>query len=232
MVVDLTITNRSLLPMGALMLEDQLPNQLTGHARFALDGLRSRETRTVSYRMPQLARGRYRVGPLHIRLTDPFHLVDLRRSFTATDEFAVTPMIEPLRDLEPPRSIDVGDNAGSHSIGARGADDASTREYRTGDDLRKIHWRSSARTGALMVRQEERPWQGEVTLLLDLRASAHVEVTDHRPRSGPAAAQQLRVGDQRHGQHRAAHGARAPRRRADLRSRRRRAGCGSPGRST
>jgi uncharacterized protein (DUF58 family) len=175
-VVNLTITNRSLLPMGALMLEDQLPTQLSGNARFAMDGLRSRETRTVSYRMPRLPRGHYRTGPLHIRLTDPFHLVDLRRSFTATDEVVITPIVEPLHFLEPPRSIDVGDDAGSHSIGVRGADDASTREYRTGDDLRKIHWRSSARTGALMVRQEERPWQGEITLLLDLRMSAHVDV--------------------------------------------------------
>jgi uncharacterized protein (DUF58 family) len=60
------------------------------------------------------------------------------------------------------------------SVGSHGADDASTREYRMGDDLRKIHWRSSARTGALMVRQEERPSQGQVTLALDLRAAAHL----------------------------------------------------------
>jgi uncharacterized protein (DUF58 family) len=75
--------------------------------------------------------------------------------------------------------MDVGDDAGSHSIGARGADDASTREYRTGDDLRKIHWRSSARTGALMVRQEERPWRGQSTLLLDLRSAGHVAAVGH-----------------------------------------------------
>jgi uncharacterized protein (DUF58 family) len=174
-VMHLTISNRSLLPTGSLMLEDQLPNQMRGNARFVLDGLFSRESRTVSYRMPHLPRGRYRAGPLHIRLTDPFHLVDVRRSFTATSEIVVAPIVERLRGVEPPRSMDVGDNAGSHSIGARGADDASTREYRTGDALRKIHWRSSARTGTLMVRQEERPWQGQITVLLDSRASAHVD---------------------------------------------------------
>src|SRR6478672_82112 len=173
-VMHLTISNRSLLPTGSLMLEDQLPNQMRGNARFVLDGLFSRESRTVSYRMPHLPRGRYRAGPLHIRLTDPFHLVDVRRSFAATSEIVVAPVVERLRGVEAPRSLDVGDNAGSHSIGAHGADDASTREYRTGDDLRKIHWRSSARTGALMVRQEERPWQGQLTVLLDTRTGAHV----------------------------------------------------------
>jgi len=171
--VHLTITNRSALPTGSLMLEDRLPDRVSGRARFVLDSLRSHEARTVSYRIPGLGRGRYRVGPLRIRLTDPFHMVDLTRSFTTAAEFIVAPVVDPLGVVEPPRSYDVGENAGSHSIGVHGADDASTREYRTGDDLRKIHWRSSARTGALMVRLEERPWQGQGTVLLDTRAEAH-----------------------------------------------------------
>jgi uncharacterized protein (DUF58 family) len=169
----LSISNRSVLPTASMLLEDTLPPQLFGRARFVIPGLAGRETRTVSYRMPHLSRGRYRAGPLRIRLTDPFHMIDLVRSFTATTEFVVAPVVDLLPAVEPPRSHDIGDNAGSHSIGTRGADDASTREYRTGDDLRKIHWRSSAHTGALMVRQEERPWQGRTTVVLDLRADAH-----------------------------------------------------------
>jgi uncharacterized protein (DUF58 family) len=171
--IHLTITNRSVLRTGTLMLEDQLPERLVGRARFVLDPLGSHEARTVSYRMPALGRGRYRAGPLHIRVSDPFRLIDLTRSFTATSEFVVAPVIDALPAVEPPRSDDLGDSAGSHSVGTHGADDQSTREYRIGDDLRKIHWRSSARTGSLMVRQEERPWRGQSTVLLDLRAGAH-----------------------------------------------------------
>lgn len=176
--VHLTITNRSVLPTGALMLEDQLPERLTGRARFVLDSLSSHEVRTVSYRLPTLGRGRYRAGPLRIRLSDPFRMIDLTRSFTATSEFVVAPIVDLLPPVDPPRSDDLGDSGGSHSIGTHGADDASTREYRTGDDLRKIHWRSSARTGALMVRQEERPWRAQTTVLLDLRAIAHMAADD------------------------------------------------------
>jgi uncharacterized protein (DUF58 family) len=107
------------------------------------------------------------------------------RSFAVRSEFVVSPVVDPLPAIEPPRSHDIGDNAGSHSVGSYGAPDASTREYRTGDDLRKIHWRSTARTGVMMVRQEERPWQGMATVLLDLRATAHaashgVDVGDNR----------------------------------------------------
>jgi uncharacterized protein (DUF58 family) len=186
-VVQLTITNRSRLRTGALMLEDQMPAQLPGRARFVLGGLASRESRVVSYRLPNLPRGRYRAGPLRVRLTDPFHLVDVRRGFTATSDFVVRPIMDVLPPVTPPLSHDLGDNSGSHSIGAHGADDASTREYRTGDPLRKIHWRSSARTGNLMVRQEERPWHGQATLILDLREAAHAtssqEHQDERRRS-------------------------------------------------
>ena len=171
--VSISVTNRSLLPTGALMMQDTLPSQVSGDARFVLDGLTGRESRSVSYRIPGLGRGNYVVGPLRLRLSDPFRMADLTRSFTATSVFVLTPVVEPLSGPGLPRSWDAGENAGSHSIGSHGADDASTREYRRGDDLRKIHWRTSARTGVLMVRHEERPWQGHTTLLLDIRAGAH-----------------------------------------------------------
>src|SRR6266536_2801020 len=172
-VIRLTVSNRSLIPTGALMLEDRLPARLTGRARFVLDGLNGRETRTVAYHVPALPRGHYDAGPLRVRLTDPFGLIDATRSFTARSRFVITPIVDQLPDVHLPNSWDLGENAGSHSIGSRGADDASTREWRHGDDLRKIHWRSTARTGAIMVRHEERPWQGHATLVLDLRAQAH-----------------------------------------------------------
>ncbi len=186
--VHLTITNRALLRTSALMLEDALPDTISGHARFVVDPLLGHESRPVSYRIPALGRGRYRAGPLQMRLSDPFGLIDLTRSFTATSEFVVAPVVDRLPALEPPRSDDLGDNVGSRSVGTHGADDQSTREYRTGDDLRKIHWRSSARVGALMVRQEERPWQGHSTMLLDVRAAAHETGVDDpdAPADGPA----------------------------------------------
>jgi uncharacterized protein (DUF58 family) len=49
----------------------------------------------------------------------------------------------------------------------------SIREYRVGDDLRRVHWRSTARRGAVMVRSDEHPGRPDVVLLLDSRAVAH-----------------------------------------------------------
>lgn len=179
--IGLTITNRALLPTSALMLEDQLPARLDGRARFVISSLGSRESRSASYRLPGLGRGRYVLGPLRLRLTDPFGLIDLNRSFRTTTTALVCPRIDDLPALNLPRSWDTGDNQSSHSIGSHGADDASVREYRQGDDLRKVHWRSTAKTGALMVRQEERPWQGHTCVLLDSRAAVHRTATSSAP---------------------------------------------------
>jgi uncharacterized protein (DUF58 family) len=71
-----------------------------------------------------------------------------------------------------------GDWSGSgeskaRSIASAGEDDVVTREYRRGDDLRRIHWRSTAHKGELMVRREERPWESRGLVLLDTRAVAH-----------------------------------------------------------
>jgi uncharacterized protein (DUF58 family) len=178
--VSISLTNQALLPTGALLLEDTLAQPLTGRARFTLDSLRGRETRTLAYHLPPLRRGRYRVGPLQMRVTDPFGLVERTRSFRATSDFLVLPVVDPLPDGSLPTSWDVAEQSGSQSVGAHGSDDASTREYRDGDDLRKVHWRSTARTGTLMVRQEERPWHSRTTLLLDTRGAAHRSLDNGR----------------------------------------------------
>ena len=76
-----------------------------------------------------------------------------------------------------------GGEGARRTIAVHGEDDVSTREYRHGDDLRKVHWRATARTGELMVRLEERPWRAQATLLLDTRARAHLLGPAARARS-------------------------------------------------
>ena len=59
-----------------------------------------------------------------------------------------------------------------NSLGRTGEDFYALRPYVVGDDLRRIHWPTSARHDELLVRQNELPWQGRTTVLLDVRKAA------------------------------------------------------------
>lgn len=171
--VVLAINNAALLPTGVLRFEDSLPFTLGGDRRFTVDRIGSRETRRVRYTLRCDARGKYRLGPLGLRLSDPFGMIELTRSFDLVDHMVVTPVVRPLPPIRLPGAwTSTGDSA-SRSIGSRGEDDAAIREYRHGDDLRKVHWRSTARTGKFMVRQLERPRESRATVLVDTRARGH-----------------------------------------------------------
>ena len=171
--VRLRLQNVSRLPTGLMLAEDHVPYLLGGRPRFVLDRVLPQRALDVEYTVRSQLRGRYRVGPLTVRLTDPFGLCELTRSFSASDTLVVTPQVVTL-----PAVRLGGDWAGAgesraRSVATAGEDDAATREYRQGDDLRRIHWRSTARAGELMVRREEQPWQSRAALLLDCRAAAH-----------------------------------------------------------
>ncbi len=171
--VRLRLDNISRLPSGVLLMEDALPFILGGRPRFVLDRIEPHGVREVSYPVHSEVRGRFRVGPLSVRLTDPFGLVELTRSFSSTEDLVVTPIVSTLPAVRLGGDWSSGGDAISRAVAATGHDDAATREYREGDDLRKVHWRSTARVGELMVRREEQPHTSRGTLLLDSRAVSH-----------------------------------------------------------
>src|SRR5215475_10503286 len=169
----LRLENLSGFTTGTLLLEDRLPYSLGSRPRLVLERLGRRHASSVAYTVRADVRGRYEVGPLVVRLTDPFGLCELTRSFPSVDHLTVIPQVTPL----PPVRL-AGEYAGTgesraRSVAVHGEDDAATREYRNGDDLRRVHWRSTARVGELMVRREEQPWESRATVVLDTRSLAH-----------------------------------------------------------
>ncbi|TIC88650.1 DUF58 domain-containing protein [Nocardioides sp. GY 10113] len=171
--VTLTLSNAGQRSAGALLVEDRLPYALGHSAHFALQGLRRRWERTVDYQVRADTRGQYEIGPLTTRAIDPFGLVEVRRTHPATLALTVTP-----RTISLPTIGLTGGWSGSgehrpQAFAAGSAEDVSVREYRRGDELRRVHWRSSARLGDLMVRKEEQPWEARATVFLDNRRLAH-----------------------------------------------------------
>jgi uncharacterized protein (DUF58 family) len=173
--VRLMLGNPHSLGTGPLRITETVPGGRS--VRFSVAGVRGRQRRAVAYPIPALRRGRYAVGPTTVIASDPFGLVIADTRSTDTAELIVQPRRDELAPLILPVAWRDGAATLSHSVGVGGSDDASVREFRHGDDLRKIHWRSTARTGAMMVRQEERPWHGETLVLLDTRVHAYPGAT-------------------------------------------------------
>jgi len=171
--VILRLQNMSRLPTGTLLLEDRLPYALGSRPRVVLERLGAHQASSVAYTVRADVRGRYPVGPLVIRLTDPFGLCELNRSFPSVDRLTVIPQVVPLPTVRLAGEYAGTGDSRARSVAVHGEDDAATREYRRGDDLRRVHWRSTARTGALMVRREEQPWESRATVVLDTRLYAH-----------------------------------------------------------
>jgi uncharacterized protein (DUF58 family) len=171
--VILRLQNMSRLPTGTLLLEDRLPYALGSRPRVVLERLGAHQASSVAYTVRTEVRGRYPVGPLVVRLTDPFGLCELSRSFPTVDRLIVIPQVVPLPVVRLGGEYAGTGDSRARSVAVHGEDDAATREYRRGDDLRRVHWRSTARTGELMVRREEQPWDSRATVVLDTRVDAH-----------------------------------------------------------
>ncbi|MEV8631421.1 DUF58 domain-containing protein [Streptosporangium sp. NPDC051023] len=171
--VTLRLENVTRLPTGLLMIEDTVPYALGARPRFVLDRVEAHGVREIDYRVRSDLRGRFAIGPLTVRISDPFGLVELTRSFTISDTLVVTPQVTPLPRVRLSGELAGGGESRTRSVAAAGDDDVAPREYRQGDDLRRVHWRSTARYGELMVRREEQQWQSRGALLLDTRRYAH-----------------------------------------------------------
>ncbi len=171
--VNLTLTNEGRTPSGVLRLEDHVPYVLGTRPRFVLEGIGHGWRRHVTYQVRSDVRGKFDIGPMTVRVGDPFGLVELGRAFRTTVPLTVTPRTVPLPQIPLGGAwTGSGDNRPrAFAIGS--AEDVTVREYRRGDELRRVHWRSSARTGELMVRREEQPWQSRATVFLDNRIRAH-----------------------------------------------------------
>lgn len=161
------------LRAGSLLVEDSLPVALGETPRYAIGRLPPGASREVTYRVHAQVRGRYPIGPLRLRFLDPLGCIQLERRVGSSVSLLVTPPTVALGGSSPTGdSTDSGESR-TRSMASAGDDDIVPRKYRHGDDLRRVHWRSTARHGELMVRREEHQWRDHSALLLDVRELAH-----------------------------------------------------------
>ncbi len=128
------------------------------------------------YSVTPPTRGVYAVGPMLVDFGDPFGLAEGALVAGRREALTVTPAIATLAEGVVSITADEGQTRMMQRRALGGEDDLTTREYRRGDPLRRVHWRASAHTGQLMVRQEEQRSHAEARILLDTRLSNYRDV--------------------------------------------------------
>ena len=126
----------------------------------------------TTYRLPTEKRGVVTVGPLRVERRDPLSLAAATVARGGTTTFVVHPRVLPLSGLLAGRSRSLeGPTAQQAPRGT--VTFHALREYVVGDDLRHVHWRSTARTGTMMVKEHVDTSRPETVLVLDTRPAIY-----------------------------------------------------------
>ena len=170
-LVIVTLHNRSDNSSPVLTLRDPFDG---GHTTTTLlvAPMASRQRVSGSYRLPAAGRGVFTLGPLTLEAVDPLGLARRARSSAIVSSYVIHPRVDRLR---PPRVAAGPDrNRGTAlPVAGHGNDEfSSLREYQQGDDIRRMHWVSTARTDTLMVRENQLERRGQFGVVLDTRATS------------------------------------------------------------
>ncbi|MEX1038501.1 MAG: DUF58 domain-containing protein [Acidimicrobiia bacterium] len=170
--ITLLVANDGKRAATNLRIDDNINN--LGTASFECARISRGEQTTATYRVTCRPRGVYRVGPTEVHSGDPIDLARTKVGMGPVDRIVVYPAVEELTGFPIVRGQDPAMQASRPEHARRGGEDFYTlREYQRGDDLRRVHWPSSARTDELMIRQLETPWQSRALVLLDVRSSSY-----------------------------------------------------------
>ncbi len=170
------LRNEGRLPVPWVLVEDQLPAAalyrpppaLKLHGRRAhLLMLRPGGRKTLAYQLECCRRGLYQVGPLIVETGDPFGLHRRFRMLTSPHFVLVYPRVLALEGYDVASRRPIGEIRLSHRLYEDPTRTAGVRRYAAGDPLNRIHWRATARTGALHSKVYEPSSVAGASLLLD-----------------------------------------------------------------
>jgi len=166
----ITLRNRGAPPKTWVEVEDRttIPGVAFGEV-VSLPGVVGFRKFTLEGRMTR--RGIFTIGPLVLRAADPFGLFPKERAFADQRSVLVYPRIVELPDFAAPSSLLTSDTSRRRRTHLLSPEIASVRDYNPGDSVSRIHWRSTARTGKLMVKTFDQGRVSEVWVIFDQHAA-------------------------------------------------------------
>ncbi len=164
------IVNRSPLPLIWAEVIDQ--STAPGYSLAGVNVVGATAVKQWRVQTTCAQRGVFTLGPWSIVTGDPFGIFRVRLGYDQRNEILVYP---PLANLSPellPRQRQVGDlQRLQHASYADTIEMATTRPYVSGDPLRRVHWRTTARHNKLFVKVFEPEASSTVWLVADLDAA-------------------------------------------------------------
>jgi len=175
----LTIRNQWWLPKLWIEVQDEsdLPNHEPGFVAY----LGARETTRWTTRTLCTHRGRFRLGPTRIISSDPFGLFRFSRLIAGSGEIIVYPPTDLVTGFRLPGTELAGGSSSLVRTYTTTPNVATIRDYQPGDSLNRIHWRSTARQGRLMVKEFDLDPAADIYLILDCNERTVVRMPPARP---------------------------------------------------
>jgi uncharacterized protein (DUF58 family) len=128
-------------------------------------------TDTIRFSM----RGHYKLGPLVVKAYDPFGIIVMEKKFDDIHDVIVYPQPLPVPDLALGAGARLRREVSSKSNAGESVDFHSIRPYVIGDDLRRVHWKSTAHANQLSVKEFEYLASGSLTVIVDMNKGIHNE---------------------------------------------------------
>src|SRR5919201_1479700 len=180
--VRVTVRNGGWLPVPWVLLEDLLPRRALDHRfprlqvvgkRLQIAMLGARGATELRYQVECLGRGYFQVGPLTLEGGDLFGLHRRYRVETEPCFLLVYPKMVPLVGYELESRRPIGDVRLTHRLYEDPTRIAGVRPYEAGDPLSRVHWKATARTGALHSKVHEPSTLAGATVLLDFHRAGY-----------------------------------------------------------
>lgn len=166
--VTLSVQNNKLLPVPWLFCEDHVEAGLdVDGGTAALKTLAAEEDMTLSYKVSSSRRGLYRLGPAVTEASDPLGFVRRFRTDRRPDFITVCPTVRPLRSTRPLGQSAIHRTPRRRSLFEDPSRFSGIRDYQPSDNIRRIHWRATARIGSLQVKTFEPAVLQGALLLVD-----------------------------------------------------------------
>lgn len=172
--LDVEVRLNSERRVSTFLLEERLPERLGATVRVPITSLAPDQDVVHRYSLRCTRRGVYEVGPLAAVTNDPLGLTQRETVIAEPFELLVHPRVENVSDRPLTREFeDPPIRPPVSKPWPSGLEFYGMREFKPGDDLRRIVWRASARMGKLMVREAEQGITDKITIILDTDRANH-----------------------------------------------------------